>query len=144
MKKLFYIFSAIILCLSLCSCSGSEQPVTLPEISGAAAAPQTGQPAAVPTIPTEPGDGLEGGYFNDYLDLLLIIDGQGGYEISGSESHSGSYSLNGDGIVFNISGTAYHATRDSDGDILFDSLTGYFLSDWDKWGISGEEIAAVH
>lgn len=144
MKKLFYIFAVICLCAFFCSCSRSGQTsVTLPEISGASAAPPTGQSSDIPVIPTEPGDGLEGGYFNDYLDLLLIIDGRGGYELSGSQSCSGSYSLNGDSVIFNINGAAYHATLDSDGDLLFDDLTGYFLSDWEKWGISEAEIAAV-
>ncbi|MGN1002386.1 MAG: hypothetical protein ACI4PC_06405 [Oscillospiraceae bacterium] len=144
MKKLFAILFVLSLCLALGACSGNgSSDVSLPNITGGAVSPPSGEPSGgMPTIPTEPGDGLEGGYFNDYLDLLLIIDGKGGYEISGSQSYTGTYSMDGDSIVFNISGTACHAVRDSDGDILFDAFRGYFLSDWEKWGITEADFAA--
>lgn len=144
MKKLFFILISVCLCASLCSCStqGTAAP-DLPAISGAASSSASVQQSDnTAIVPAEPGDGLEGSYFNDYMDLLLIIDGWGCYEISGSISCTGTYSVNGDSIVFNISGTACHATRDSDGDLLFDVFTGYFLSDWEKWGITEADLNA--
>ena len=147
-------FRYLPLLLALCVCvlaSACGSAVTAPPAETAAPGADS-EPAAVPPYdvpgeemdaekPVETGaqtvtDGLEGDYYNDYLHLTLTLDGSGGCVMAGA---AGSYTAADGALTLDFDGRQESAVIDGDGDITIAGRTGYFLRDWDFWGITEAE-----
>ena len=85
-------------------------------------------------------DGLEGSYYNDYLRLTLTLDGRGNCTLLGLDTDAaGTYTQTADGLLLDFGTRQETAVPDARGDITIDGRTGFFLRDWDFWGISESE-----
>lgn len=134
------------LALLLGAC-GAEQPEAtnearydVPGLEATAPRPTEAPPPVLPS-PPQPGE-LCGSYYNDYLHLILSLDPDGAATLSGgAEDRSGDYIQTEQGVSLTLAGEALTAELDADGDLTLDGLTGYFLRDWDFWGITPEEAA---
>lgn len=134
------------LALLLGAC-GAEQPEAtnearydVPGLEATAPRPTEAPPPVLPS-PPQPGE-LCGSYYNDYLHLVLTLDPDGAATLSGgAEDRSGDYIQTEQGLSLTLAGEALTAELDADGDLTLSGLTGYFLRDWDFWGITPEEAA---
>lgn len=90
-------------------------------------------------------DGLEGGYYNDYLRMLLVLDGAGGFTLSGAGvDEQGAYTVSQDGwLTLKANARQETALIDETGDITIEGRTGYFLHNWDFWGITAAETGSI-
>ena len=134
------------LALLLGAC-GAEQPEAtnearydVPGLEATAPRPTEAPPPVLPS-PPQPGE-LCGSYYNDYLHLVLTLDPDGAATLSGgAEDRSGDYIQTEQGLSLTLAGEVLTAELDADGDLTLSGLTGYFLRDWDFWGITPEEAA---
>lgn len=132
------------LALLLGAC-GAEQPEAtnearydVPGLEATAPRPTEAPPPVLPS-PPQPGE-LCGSYYNDYLHLVLTLDPDGAATLSGgAEDRSGDYIQTEQGLSLTLAGEVLTAELDADGDLTLDGLTGYFLRDWDFWGITEAE-----
>ncbi|MCR4936184.1 MAG: hypothetical protein K5990_06830 [Oscillospiraceae bacterium] len=135
------------LTLLLAAC-GSEQTGTaaseaLYDVPGleAVAPPPTEVPVTEPPSPPQPGE-LYGSYYNDYLRLTLTLDPDGAARLTGgAEERTGTYTQTEEGLSLTLAGEDLSVETDADGDLTLGGLSGYFLRDWDFWGITPEEVA---
>lgn len=146
------LFLAVCLTLSLCACGGAGR-TSLTGSPAASAAPG-GAASSGFDIPGEEldaaagleaearvvTDGLEGRYYNDYLRMTLTLDGSGGCMLAGV---SGKYSAADGALTLSFDAGQEAAVIDADGDITIDGRTGYFLRDWEKWGITEAEAGSA-
>lgn len=152
---------ALCVVINLCACAGlsSLLPAGASETSEASRPPRvteasydipgeeaSGEAFAAPSdlpaeAPSGPADGIEGNYYNDYLRVNLYLDGRGGCKMSGpSGEETGLYYIAEDGAIsLSFSERWESAAIDADGDLRIEGRTGYFLHDWDKWGITAAE-----
>ncbi len=125
LRSVFCICAAMI----LCGC-GAREPLAPPEAEQpAAAAPQTApQP-----------DGLQGGYYNDFLAETLTLDGFGGCCLADADGvRAGAYTSAEGGVLLSLPEGEVRAERTAEGDLCLDGRTGRYLCDWAFWGISAE------
>ena len=155
-KKLT-VYLALCAALCLSACAGIRLPPLTEEPSPSPAPALTPQPVPsgppydVPGVEEKPApaaeeepretDGYEGAYYNDYLGMTLSLDGLGGCTLLGPEgTESGTYYAGEDGnlsLSFDQRRESAHA--DADGDLRLEGRTGYFLRNWDLWGITAAE-----
>lgn len=146
LRSIFAGLLSLSLALLLGAC-GAEQPETVsealydvPGLEATAPTPTETPPVELPS-PPQPGE-LFGSYYNDYLHLVLTLDPDGAATLSGgAEDRTGAYIQTGQGLELTLAGEALTAELDADGDLTLAGLTGYFLRDWDFWGITPEEAA---
>ena len=148
MGRTIRVFSlALCFSLLLSACGDAAPAPAETDVPAPAATPAA---TAVYDVPGENGeampvrsaaDGLEGAYYNDYLRLTLTLDGAGGCVLrSETGEESGAYSRGADGTLsLSFGERSETASVDKDGDISIDGRTGYFLRDWEKWGITEAE-----
>lgn len=118
----------------------SEPLYDVPGLEAEAPTPTEAPPPVLPS-PPQPGE-LCGSYYNDYLHLVLSLDPDGAATLSGgAEARSGNYIRTEQELSLTLAGEAMTAELDEDGDLTLSGLTGYFLRDWDFWGITPEEAA---
>ncbi|MBQ9412924.1 MAG: hypothetical protein IJU29_07495 [Oscillospiraceae bacterium] len=134
--------------LSGCGAHSAQAPEQdAPQAAGTAVPVSTAAPVDVPGVETQTEisavsrSGLSGSYYNDYLRLTLTLAEHGTYTLRGEDSTvSGSYSAGENGVlVLDFASGSVEATAASNGDLLLAGYPGYFLADWDFWGITEEE-----
>ena len=149
------------LCLLLCACSLPFGKTTAPEPSpspsptppAVSATPydvpgEEGQPedlaAETPPLLSPAAEGeLWGSYYNDYHRCFLTLREDNSYTLQNSDGTTeGSYQLT-DGMLalYHDETGARRGQVDEDGDIALEGVEGYFLRDWARWGITGQELA---
>ena len=145
------ILLAVCLLLSLSAC-GREADTESTEAPAVTAAPDA-SPFDVPgedARQDEAGtvqfvtDGLDGRYYNDYLRMTLVLDGAGGCALTGGGAgSSGTYTAAEGGLTLDFDTGRETAVIDGDGDITIEGRVGYFLRDWDLWGITEDEAGGT-
>ena len=145
------LLPALALALCLCACGGAapSSPAAVTPGEATAQPVQSWKPGSVGRVDADeaeaaPRDGLEGSYYNDYLRMLLQLDGSGGCTLTGAGVDAvGSYVRSGDHLTLDFGSRQETVTLDGDGDAALESFNGLFLRDWDKWSITAEEAAAA-
>jgi len=131
---------ALALCLSAC---GGASPSGSGAAGGAAWKPESVGQVGADERDVGPRDGLEGSYYNDYLRMLLQLDGRGGCTLTGGGVEaSGSYAVSADTLTLDFGSRRETALVDRDGDVTIEGRSGYFLRNWSFWGITAEQIGA--
>ena len=140
-RKAFFLLPAALLLL-LAGCSQRPTPPE-PELIDPPEPTTTVADGAVPgdeSVSNAATDGLEGSYYNDYLRLTLTLDGCGNCTLLGLDTDAaGTYTQSSDGLLLDFGTRQETAVPDARGDITIDGRTGFFLRDWDFWGISESE-----
>ena len=137
----------LILMILLAGCGPARPPVpaATDDPTPSSPAPSAGPvwtDAAVPgeERPALETDGLEGGYYNDYLRETLILDGCGGCTLAGAAGRAvGSYTAADGALTLTLDGETLTAGIDGRGDVRVEGRTGYYLRDFARWGISEDE-----
>ena len=153
MRRIFRAISlslCVTLCLSACGRTVSPpaetdapEPVSTPPAT-VVVYDVPGENGAAPT-PALSADGLEGAYYNDYLRLTLTLDGAGGCVLrSETGDETGTYGSDAEGALsLRFGERTENASVDADGDITVEGRMGYFLRDWEKWGITEAEAGVA-
>ena len=140
-KKAFVLLPAALLLL-FAGCSQRPTPPE-PELIDPPEPAVTVADGAVPgdeSVSDAATDGMEGSYYNDYLRLTLTLDGCGNCTLLGLDTDAaGTYTQSSDGLLLDFGTRQETAVPDARGDITIDGRTGFFLRDWDFWGISESE-----
>ena len=141
--KIICLLCAAALLLSLAACGDK----------GAVSSADNSTPFDIPaangtegeTIPgSDYAEELRARYYNDYLRLLLLLKLDGSYAFSGENAPAGGTYAVSDGLLTlsGEDGANLSGSIDADGDLLIDGMTGYFLSDFEFWGIEDNVLPA--
>ena len=141
--KIICLLCAAALLLSLAACGDK----------GAVSSADNSTPFDIPaangtegeTIPgSDYAEELRARYYNDYLRLLLLLKLDGSYAFSGENAPAGGAYALSDGLLTlsGEDGANLSGSIDADGDLLIDGMTGYFLSDFEFWGIEDNVLPA--
>lgn len=126
--------AALLLCLFLGGCAGAKAPE---EALPAEKAPTETQAGPAPTAAT---DGLEGGYYNDFLRETLTLDGAGGASLADASGvRAGRYEAAGGMLDISLPGERLRGQTGPGGDLTIEGRRGWFLRDWAFWGITAAE-----
>ncbi|MBE6913623.1 MAG: hypothetical protein E7472_01650 [Ruminococcaceae bacterium] len=133
MKRKACLPACVCCAVLLCACARNPartDPTPTPEMPAA-----TAQPAAVP-VP----DGLEGGYYNDFLGETLTLDGFGSCCLADAQGVcAGTYLLREGGVLLMLPEGAVAAELTAEGDFCLEGRTGRYLGNWAFWGIPAEQ-----
>ena len=128
------------LCLTVCICCaallcGCEKHAEAP-----AAASTPDMPELTPTpVATPVPDGLQGGYYNDFLAETLTLDGFGSCCLADAQGvRAGTYLLREGGVLLMLPGGTVAAELTAEGDLCLEGRTGRYLGNWAFWGIPAE------
>lgn len=149
--------AALVLCLTaaLAGCGGTAVPAETetPAPAETGAPPydvpgeepsETGlEETPPPFAPPAEGE-LSGSYYNDFLRMTLTLDADGTAALTGAETVlTGSYSGEGEALRLELDGADVAVAVDPEGDLSLEGYAGYFLRDWDFWGVTAAEAAAA-
>jgi hypothetical protein len=153
-SKIAAALALALLVLSLSGCGSAAPPAetAIPapadtvapsppfDVAGEETAPVATEPPAPVWAPPEEGS-LTGSYYNDFLHLTLTLSEDGSAALQGgAEDAAGTYTAADGALVLELAGKTLSAAADDDGDLTLEGYSGYFLRDWDKWGITAEEL----
>jgi len=83
-------------------------------------------------------------YYNDYLHMTLTLADDGTCTLRSADTDAaGTYSVFPGGITLDFGTRQETAYEGENGDLTIEGRSGWFLRDWDFWGITEEETAVV-
>ena len=90
-------------------------------------------------VATPVPDGLQGGYYNDFLAETLTLDGFGRCCLADAQGvRAGTYLLREGGMLLMLPEGAVEAELTAEGDLCLEGRTGRYLGNWAFWGIPAE------
>lgn len=140
MQKKYRFLCLLIAALLLSGCGIARPPESIPT-------PPPG-PAA-PTAPVQPDatatpEIAVTRYYNDYLRMTLTLADDGTCTLRSADTDAaGTYSVFPGGMTLDFGTRQETAYEGENGDLTIEGRNGWFLRDWDFWGITEDETQVV-